>query len=158
MRRARSPWSATARLSVLGILSLVAVVLGLMRLASNETRVALAEANPKGMSWPFNTAPYREVGPAVTWPIELRRDLFAWETVFASTRAAADRDDVIRRRVAEDILVQAIVFGDAPQAIVNGHVFRAGDSIGAYKVQRIERRYIVVERDGIEVQVDLRGR
>ncbi len=58
-----------------------------------------------------------------------------------------------------ELNLEGIVFSDKGDsyALISGEVLRAGDSIGDYKVIKIERNKVVLNRAGEEFVLNLRG-
>lgn len=95
----------------------------------------------------------------VTWPIEMQRDPFVWQAMVATPATAPTPNAAaVEREANESIHLQAIAFaGESPRVIINGSVRQRGESIGGFIIQRIEQRYVVLEKSGITVRVDLRS-
>jgi len=76
------------------------------------------------------------------WPAELAGDPFARRggSDASPQKVAAIQPDSLR--------LKSILFAATPRAVINDRVLVEGDSIGGYRIQRIERRAVVVERDG----------
>lgn len=88
--------------------------------------------------------------------LEIRRDLFAWESVFDSPAPMPAADPSEAARAASQALrLQAVMLGDEPRAVVNGRVYRVGEAVGEFVIRRIERRGIVVQKDDVAVNIDL---
>jgi hypothetical protein len=82
-----------------------------------------------------------------------------WDQVEKSMAVRADQkrvrqtliDNMIRD--AEKLRVQSTVMGAAPKAIINGELVGVGDVVEAFRVSRIEARRVVVEREGIKLEL-----
>ena len=57
------------------------------------------------------------------------------------------------RQTAAGFQLQSTITGAAPRAMVDGQMIRVGDVIRAFRVEQISACGIVVERDGIRLQV-----
>lgn len=99
----------------------------------------------------------------IDWEPALRRDLFD-ATAFAppQTQPATPAQEKPGLRAAELFLadvratltLQATMAGVRPTAIINGQTHGVGDIVGGhYRIKRIEQRRIVIEREGIELQM-----
>src|SRR5688500_5292927 len=102
----------------------------------------------------------------LTIPDALPRDLFNTAAMFprevaASTpsgpKAAASPD--LRAAVVADaqrsIVLQVIVLGPEPKAMINGTLCRVGQVIKGFSVRKIEDQRITLEKQGIELVVPL---
>ena len=113
-------------------------------------------------------APAAVVGAPLrlTIPDALPRDLFNTASMFpreaasstpSGTKAAETPD--LRAAVVADaqrsIVVQAIVLGAEPKAMINGTLCRVGQVVKGFSVRKIEDRRIVLEKQGIELVVPL---
>jgi hypothetical protein len=57
------------------------------------------------------------------------------------------------RLQAAQLKVQSTVMGASPKALVNGELVGVGDVVASFRVSKIEARRIVVEREGIKLEV-----
>jgi hypothetical protein len=57
------------------------------------------------------------------------------------------------RGQALQLKLQSTVLGASPKALVNGQLVRVGDVVASFRVTKIEARRIVVEREGIKLEV-----
>ena len=56
---------------------------------------------------------------------------------------------------AAKLKLQTTVMGPTPSALVNGELVRAGDTVEGFKVVKIEPRRIVVEQDGVVLEIGM---
>jgi hypothetical protein len=112
----------------------------------------------------------------------VRRNLFAMHTEFypvgvLKPRVPADSDypdetgksasgstDQIKEReaaiegykaAAAKLKLQSTVLGTMPTALVNGQLVREGDTVDSFQVVKIEARKIIVEQDGVTLQINM---
>lgn len=92
-----------------------------------------------------------------------------WDQLAKSMSAQADSRKQKQIRIdnlqaaASKLRVQSTIMGNAPRAMVDGRMVRLGGSIEAdaggsgitFKVARIEARRIVIERDGIQIELPM---
>jgi len=57
------------------------------------------------------------------------------------------------RKQAEQLKVQSTVMGASPKALINGEFVGVGSVVASFRVTKIEARRIVVEREGIRLEV-----
>lgn len=83
-----------------------------------------------------------------------------WEQVAKSMSSRADQErarnillDNVRQMASKLELQSTFMASGAPQAVVNGTLVREGEMIEGFKVIRIEAKRIVVEREGIRLEV-----
>ena len=90
------------------------------------------------------------------WPLELHRDLFRWEDLFEQPLAHdAPAPGDLEREAAEAIELQGVMLGKTPRALINGELRQEGDSVGGFRIRRIEARRVIVEKNGVAVQLAL---
>jgi hypothetical protein len=84
-----------------------------------------------------------------------------WSALEKSLSLQADQKDK-RDAVIASLKVEAagvrptsIVMGPSPRAMINGALVREGDSVGSFRVLRIEAHAIVVERGGIRLAIPM---
>lgn len=153
---------------VLAALVLVAVVLGAVRMVQQIPSRATASNTPVAANESESATELPSVPTAVdvTWPRELKRDLFAWEAVFEVEQpqeeepvaeAPVERPDpaAVRRDAEREVALQAIIFGEEPIAMINGEVTKVGQTVAGFRVVRIEARRIVLEKENIEISLEL---
>jgi hypothetical protein len=83
-----------------------------------------------------------------------------WETVEKSLASRADQEKArsilaenVRRLASKLELQSTVVVNGAPKALVNGTLLEEGETIEGFRLIRIEARKIVVEREGIRLEV-----
>jgi hypothetical protein len=82
-----------------------------------------------------------------------------WDHIAKSMTARADqkreREVLVEnlRAQALQLKLQSTVLGASPRALVNGQLVRVGDVVASFRVTKIEARRIVVEREGIKLEV-----
>jgi hypothetical protein len=82
-----------------------------------------------------------------------------WDRVGKSMAVRADQKrehealvDNLRRQ-AEQLKVQSTMMGASPKALINGELVGVGSVVASFRVTKIEARRIVVEREGIRLEV-----
>ncbi|HSI36801.1 MAG: hypothetical protein ACAI43_26425 [Phycisphaerae bacterium] len=82
-----------------------------------------------------------------------------WDQLAKSMTARADQrkeHEVLvenLRLQAAQLKVQSTVMGASPKALVNGELVGIGDVVASFRVERIDARRIVVEREGIKLEI-----
>jgi hypothetical protein len=82
-----------------------------------------------------------------------------WDHIAKSMTARADqkreREALVEnlRTQAGQLKLQSTVMGASPKALVNGELVGEGDVVASFRVTKIEARRIVVEREGIKLEV-----
>lgn len=165
--RRRRQWMALA------VLMVVAVGIGAARLAQLVPARASADADdtaarPEQMDATEDRAAPELAPTEATWPVELERDLFAWDRVFPPpadapaeeaptvvAEAPAIDPAELQREAQRVVRVQAIVLGDDPIAMINGEVWRPGQVVEGFRIVRLRDRRIVLEKEGVEVILEL---
>ncbi|MEQ9455319.1 MAG: hypothetical protein RLN76_12110 [Phycisphaeraceae bacterium] len=107
-------------------------------------------------------------GPEITVmvPSQLPRDLFRLpssaqspDSAESSQQLQVESTDTPRRSLvrdrAEALLLQAIILGGEPRAVINGTSLRPGESIEGFKLLRLERRHADLELNGVVVRLGL---
>jgi hypothetical protein len=59
------------------------------------------------------------------------------------------------RLQAAQLKVQSTVMGASPRALINGELVGVGGVVASFRVAKIEARKIVVEREGIKLELRL---
>jgi hypothetical protein len=84
-----------------------------------------------------------------------------WDKLAKSMASRADQRRE-RQILVENLQLQAMqlrlqstVTSATPSALVNGSVFREGDVVASFRVLKIEARRIVVEREGIKLEIPM---
>lgn len=85
-----------------------------------------------------------------------------WDKVAKSMASKADQRKE-RQILIENLQLQAMqvklqstVMGATPRALVNGTVVREGDVVASFRVFKIEARRIIVEREGIKLEIPMK--
>jgi len=84
-----------------------------------------------------------------------------WDQVAKSLTARADqkkeREVLVEnlRLQAAQLKVQSTVMGASPKALINGELVGVGGVVASFRVAKIEARKIVVEREGIKLELRL---
>jgi hypothetical protein len=84
-----------------------------------------------------------------------------WDKLAKSMASKADqrkeRQILIEnlRLQAMQLKLQSTVMGATPRALVNGGMVREGDVVASFRVLRIEARRIIVEREGIKLEIQM---
>lgn len=134
------------------VLALAVVLLGVLaarmnpRTASGSAPVApaAAEIDPDGAADELRSPQ----DPA--WPAGLRRDLFHRDMPVAESIA-----DAAPPITEPQLRVGSILLGQPPRAVINDTVVQEGDFVDGYQVKRIERREVVLERNGHSLSIRL---
>jgi hypothetical protein len=96
-----------------------------------------------------NVSEGSEASTPVAWPTTLARDLFGGSVVDTAGSNAVYTS-------AESILdIGSILYSDSPRALINGVVVGEGDVIAGFRVHRIDRRTVIVEKNGVRVHLGL---
>lgn len=64
----------------------------------------------------------------------------------------AAREAIIKADAAK-LQLQSIVLHDSPQAMIGGDLYRVGAQVGPFKIAKITRSSVTLERDGFEVML-----
>jgi hypothetical protein len=83
-----------------------------------------------------------------------------WDQVAKSLSSRADQDKA-RRILAENLQAQAakldlqstVMSNGSPKALINGVLVAEGDTVSGFRILRIEAKRIVVEREGVKLEV-----
>jgi hypothetical protein len=98
-------------------------------------------------------------GSAPTAPVRIQQGDGFWDHIAKSMTLRADqkreREVLVEnlRAQALQLKLQSTVLGASPEALVNGQLVRVGDVVASFRVTKIEARRIVVEREGIKLEV-----
>jgi len=101
------------------------------------------------------------------FPVDGSRPMFSgddadgfWDQLAKSLAAKADQEKVkgilrdnVRMQASRLDLQSTGMFSGMPKAMVNGTIVQEGDTIEGFRIVRIETKRIVVEREGIQVEV-----
>jgi hypothetical protein len=86
-----------------------------------------------------------------------------WAKLEKSMRLQTDQKDKRENLTAnitaqaEKLKVQSTVMGPKPRAMVNGELVGEGDVVAEFRVLKIESRRIIVEREGIRLEILMRN-
>jgi hypothetical protein len=134
-------------------------VVGLaMVLAAVVTRWMLAllasagAAEPPTPDFPPSMAHGRQARVVVDWPVVVERDPFHSDRVIPANAGAKDAV-ALAQEAKQTLRFTGSILGEHPKAMVNGRLFAKGDVVSGFRIQQIEKRQIVVERDGVSVRV-----
>ena len=101
------------------------------------------------------------------FPVDGSRPMFSgddtdgfWDQLAKSLAAKADQEkargilrDNVRAKASRLDLQSTGMFNGEPKAMVNGTIVQEGDTIDGFRIVQIEAKRIVVELEGIQVQV-----
>ena len=94
-------------------------------------------------------------------PLAERRDTF-WDDLAKSLSSQADQKKQ-RQILIENLQMQAgqlklqtTLMGPTPRAVVNGVSVGEGDVVAEFRVYKIEARRIIVEREGIKLEIPMK--
>jgi hypothetical protein len=59
-------------------------------------------------------------------------------------------------RQASQLRLQSTIMGAAPKAVIDGGLVGEGDVVASFRVLRIEPRRIIVEREGIKLEIQMK--
>ena len=59
------------------------------------------------------------------------------------------------RQQALQLKLQSTVMGPTPRAAINGELLGEGDVIASFRILKIEARRIIVEREGIKLEITM---
>ena len=57
---------------------------------------------------------------------------------------------------ASQLRLQSTMMGAVPKAVINGELVEEGEVVAAFRVLKIEARRIIVEREGIKLEIQMR--
>lgn len=85
-----------------------------------------------------------------------------WDEVAKSLLDHADQQER-KQRLLNDLQAQAsalqvtsVLMGPQPRAVINGELVGEGDVVAAFRVLKIEARRIVIEREGIRLEITMK--
>jgi hypothetical protein len=85
-----------------------------------------------------------------------------WTDIAKSVAMQADQK-IERQKFIEDVQRQAaalrlqtIMMGSTPQAMIDGDMVREGDVVASFRILKIEARRIIIERDGIKLELHMK--
>jgi hypothetical protein len=82
-----------------------------------------------------------------------------WDRLAKSMAAQADQEEQRQvlvsnlRTKAAELNLQSTIMGSQPRAMVNGDMVREGSVVAGFRVLKIEARKMVVEREGIKLEI-----
>jgi hypothetical protein len=85
-----------------------------------------------------------------------------WEALAKSVNTRADqmekRQNLIQNLTdqASQLELQSIVMGAKPKALIDGELVGEGDVVASFRVLKIESRRIIVEREGIRLEIQMK--
>ena len=91
-----------------------------------------------------------------------RADDGFWDELAKSLTSRADQNKQRQIRIdntvrdAEKLQLQTIVMGASPKAVINGEMVGEGSVVAEFRVSRIEARRIIVEREGIKLEIPMK--
>ncbi len=158
--------------------SLVVVMLGLMirvlyKPAPPQAQASQSPAMPASGAGTGSPPAARPALPrvVVNWAAEASRDPFdltkalgspgcvpappvhTGEATPAPTRQQQDQD--LRKAALDQLQVQATLLGNRPQALINGQTWQIGQVIQGFTLRAIHSRSVVVEKDGIQITINM---
>lgn len=122
---------------------------------------------------PKRTATPGRITVAATLPDSPGRDLFALaegafervrkpvvETPAVEAKSPPKPVDVVDeaalvRQAAKGLVLQSTVFGESPTALISGELISPGQTIRGFTLKKIEQRQVVLEKNGIEVRLEM---
>jgi hypothetical protein len=104
---------------------------------------------------------FGQQGTAPAGPVTRVEDGF-WDELAKSLTSQADQnkqrqirtDNAIRD--AAKMQLQTIVMGASPKAVIDGEMVEEGSVVAGFRVSRIEARRIIVEREGIKLEIPMK--
>lgn len=150
MKTVRSqPQSADRRrrLVILGTLIVtIGVVLGIRAIRNRTASVAKADVR---IAQADDTQLHAHATKNVAvWPTELARDPFARQVALTPLDP-----DAAQKEARSKLALGTILLSGNPRAVINGSILREGDEILGYRVHSIERYIVVVEQDGMLIEL-----
>jgi hypothetical protein len=85
-----------------------------------------------------------------------------WEALAKSVNTRADqiekRQNLIQnlKEQASQMTLQSTVMGAKPKALIDGELVGEGDVVASFRVLKIEPRRIIVEREGIRLEIQMK--
>jgi hypothetical protein len=85
-----------------------------------------------------------------------------WEALAKSVNTRADqmekRQNLIQnlKDQASQMELQSIVMGPKPKALIDGELVGEGDVVASFRVLKIESRRIIVEQEGIRLEIQMK--
>jgi hypothetical protein len=91
-----------------------------------------------------------------------QKDETFWDALAKSISSEADQQERRKNLVqnlrdqADRLQLLSTVMGAKPKAMINGELVGEGDVIAAFRVIRIEARRVIVEREGIRLEITMK--
>jgi hypothetical protein len=85
-----------------------------------------------------------------------------WDELAKSLSSQADHNKQRQIRIenalrdADRLQLQTIVMGASPKAVIDGEMVGEGSVVAGFRVSRIEARRIIVEREGIKLEIPMK--
>lgn len=85
-----------------------------------------------------------------------------WDEIAKSLLDHADQQDRRQKQLstvqaqASALQVTSVLMGARPRAVINGELVGEGDVVAAFRVLKIEARRIVIEREGIRLEITMK--
>jgi hypothetical protein len=101
-------------------------------------------------------------GPRINSGAEKRGDEGFWAKLEKSLILQADQRDKRENQIANyrkdaaQLKLQSTIMGPSPKAMVNGELVGEGDVVANFRVVRIEARRIIIEREGIRLEIQMK--
>lgn len=171
-----NPAKQKIQLGVLGVLLLIAVTIGGVQLQQGKasptrTTQSPAAALPNNFNkvTPLSAVTVANEQPRslnaeslidlpVTWPMTLRRDPFVWSRLNApitQVTQAAPNHQAIEAQARAQLKLQGVMLDQNPRVLVNGMLLQLGAQVSGYEIKQIEKRAIIVTRQGVDVRISL---
>jgi len=161
-RRKPAVKNQTFQLVVLGVLIVVATVVGFMQLGGSSPAAAHASTTVVNSQSAKSSTSASSSVPAdltVTWPVRIERDVFTWNHDVIQTRpqpvVAGPNQNAIEREARASIRLQAIMLDGRPRILANGRILVKGEEIEGFTLKEINHRHIVLEKMGVQVLMSL---
>ena len=104
---------------------------------------------------------YAHEGAVPVGPVARVEDGF-WDELAKSLSSQADQNKQRQIRIDNDVRdaakmqLQTIVMGASPKAVIDGEMVGEGSVVAGFRVSRIEARRIIVEREGIKLEIPMK--
>ena len=104
---------------------------------------------------------YAHEGAVPVGPVARVEDGF-WDELAKSLSSQADQNKQRQIRIdnavrdAAKMQLQTIVMGASPKAVIDGEMVGEGSVVAGFRVSRIEARRIIVEREGIKLEIPMK--
>ena len=158
-----------AALSALGLVC--AVVWGPM-IIPDGPRSAAGQSAPAaksvGAAGQGHTSAKRQAAVEIVWPPILPRDPFAFdaapykrkptkEPVATGDEAPQpDPEPTIDSQEVRDLLaLEGTILGEHPRALINGKLYKPGQTVEGFQIKRIGDRRVIVHKNGVDVKLGM---